>query len=104
MEDWIRYEPKFRYMMLSRMKQDCDYYLSYGGRSANHLWAQNETDQSANMVALWKTFDPEDSPEWLTWDELNDYANKMGVEIKVELTPLHYFRKNREGDEDDQID
>ena len=27
MEDWTRYEPKFRYMMLSRMKQDCDYYL-----------------------------------------------------------------------------
>ena len=41
MEDWSKYEPKFRYMMLSRMKQDCDYYLGNGGRSTNHLWAQD---------------------------------------------------------------
>lgn len=102
MEDWSRYEPKFRYMMLSRMKQDCDYYLGYGNRSTNHLWAQNEKDQIANMVALWKTFDPEDSPEWLTWDELKDYAQQMGVDIKVELVPVHYFRKNREDEDGDQ--
>ena len=99
MEDWKRYEPKFRYMMLSRMKQDCDYYLGNGGRSANHLWAHNEKDQIANMVALWKTFEPEDRPEWLTWDELFNYAHKMGVDITVELVPVRYFRKNRE-DED----
>lgn len=104
MDDWSRYEPKFRYMMLSRMKQDCDYYLGYGGRSANHLWAQNEKDQIANMVSLWNTFEPEDSPEWLTWDELVDYAKRMGVDIKIELTPVHYFRKNREDGDGDQND
>ena len=51
------------------------------------------------MVALWKTFEPEDRPEWLTWDELFNYAHKMGVDITVELVPVRYFRKNRE-DED----
>lgn len=81
MEDWSRYEPKFRYMMLSRMKSDCDYYLGNGNRSANHLWAHNEADQIANMKALWNTFEPEDSPEWLTWDELADYAKRMEVTI-----------------------
>lgn len=81
MENWNKYEPKFRYMMLSRMKMDCDYYLGNGGRNANQLWAGNEQDQIANMVALWKTFSEEDSPEWLTWDELVDYAHKMGVDI-----------------------
>lgn len=80
MEDWSRYEPKFRYMMLSRMKSDCDYYLGNGNRYADHLWAGNEKDQIENMKALWKTFKPEDTPEWLTWDELMDYAWKMGVE------------------------
>lgn len=98
MEDWSKYEPKFRYMMLSRMKSDCDYYLGKGGHSTNHLWAGNEVDQISNMIALWNTFEPEDSPEWLTWDELMDYARKMGV--KFGLEPVMYFRKNREDDEE----
>ncbi len=99
MEDWSRYEPKFRYMMLSRMKSDCDYYLGNGNRSTNHLWAGNETDQISNMIALWNTFEPEDSPEWLTWDELLDYAQKMDVKFVPGLNQLMYFRKNREEDE-----
>jgi hypothetical protein len=101
MDDWTKYGLGFRYSMLSRLKQDCDYYLSYGNRSINHLWAQNEREQIANMVALWKTFEPEDKPEWLTWDELVQYAHEMGVDIKVELTPVHYFRKNREDDDNE---
>lgn len=96
MEDWSRYEPKFRYMMLSRMKSDCDYYLGNGNRSMNHLWAGNEVDQISNMIALWNTFEPEDSPEWLTWDELMDYAKQMGVDLD---SPLRYFRKNRVNEE-----
>ena len=99
MEDWSRYEPKFRYMMLSRLKQDCDYYLDNGNRSTNHLWAGNEKSQIMNMIALWRTFNQEDSPEWLTWDELMDYARKMGVDLD---SPLRYFRKNRV-DEEEQI-
>lgn len=81
MENWKTYEARFRYMMLSRMKQDCDYYLGYGGRSANHLWAGNEFNQIMNMKALWETFKPENNPEWLTKDELKDYASQMGVDL-----------------------
>lgn len=99
MEDWHKYEPKFRYMMLSRMKSDCDYYLGNGNRSTNHLWAGNEVDQIANMKAIWDTFDLEDKPEWLTLDDLIDYAQKMGV--KFALKPVAYFRMNRREDEDE---
>lgn len=81
MEDWMKYEPRIRYMFLSRMKQDCDYYLGNGNRNASQLWAGNEKDQIKNMRAIWNTFEPEDKPEWLTWDELNDYARKMGVDV-----------------------
>lgn len=77
MEDWAKYEPKFRYMMLSRTKQDCDYYLGYGNRSANHLWAGDEKRQIENMKALWNSFSDEDKPEWLTWDELSEYERNM---------------------------
>ena len=100
MEDWNKYELKFRYMMLSRMKSDCDYYLGNGNKSTNHLWAGNEVDQIANMKALWDTFDPEDKPEWLTLDELIDYSRKMGVLTEDDPKWVMYFRKNREDDEE----
>lgn len=81
MENWKTYKPRFRYMMLSRMKSDCDYYLGNGNRYADHLWAGNEFNQIMNMKALWETFEPEDGPEWLTKDELKDYARQMGVDL-----------------------
>lgn len=79
MENWAKYKPNFRYMMLSRLKQDCDYYLGNGNRSTNALWSRNKTDQIANMLALWNTFDVEDKPEWLTKDDIANYARRMGV-------------------------
>lgn len=99
MEDWTKYEPKFRYMMLSRMKQDCDYYFGNGGRNPKILWAGDEKSQLENMVALWKTFDPDDRPEWLTWGDIVYYALKMEVEIDTDYDYVMYFRKNREDEE-----
>ena len=99
MEDWSRYEPKFRYMMLSRMKQDCDYYFGNGGRNPEILWAGDEKSQLENMVALWNTFGPDDRPEWLTWGDIVYYALKMEVEIDTDYDYVMYFRKNREDEE-----
>ena len=91
MEDWSKYDLKFRYRMLDRLRQDCYYSLNYFDGSENVLFE--------NMVALWKTFEPEDRPEWLTWDDIMSFAHRFGVDIKIELTPVHYFRKNREDEE-----
>ena len=99
MEDWHRHDLKFRYMMLSRLRQDCDYYLGYGNQNPKSLWAQNEKDQIENMVALWKTFDPDDRPEWLTWGDIVYYALKMGVKFDTRPDYVMYFRKNREDEE-----
>ena len=100
MEDWSKYDAKFRYMMLSRMKQDCDYYFGNGGRNPKILWAGDEKSQIDNMIALWKSFDPEDRPEWMTWRDIIGYANKMGLKTES-IIPNYvtYFRKNREDDE-----
>lgn len=81
MENWSKYEPRFRYMMLDRLRQDCNYYLGYGNRNPNNLWADNEQDQIDNMKAIWLTFPEEDTPEWLTWEDLENYAKRMGVEL-----------------------
>ncbi len=80
MEDWNKYEPRFRYMMLDRMRQDCNYYLGYGNKNPKNLWACDEKDQIENMKALWNSFPDEDKPEWLTWEQIEDYAKRMGVE------------------------
>jgi hypothetical protein len=80
MEDWSKYKLNFRYMMLSRLKQDCDYYLGNGNRSTGSLWARNEADQITNMIALWDTFEQEDKPEWLAKDDIVNYAQRMGVD------------------------
>ena len=77
MEDWSKHEPRFRYMMLDRLRQDCDYYLNYGGRSVNALWSKDEKEQIANMKALWSTFPEKDKPEWLTWADILEYEQKM---------------------------
>ena len=72
-------DAKFRYMLLDRMQQDITYYLGYGNRCARQLWAGDETKQIKIMVALWMAA-PE-APEWLSFDQINEYAKQMKVAI-----------------------
>ena len=69
---------KFPYMMLSRLQQDCNYYLGYGNRDAKHaLWAGNEQKQIDKMRELWNAL--EVKPEWLTMEQIDEYAKQMNV-------------------------
>lgn len=70
----------FRYRLLSRMQADCEYYLGYGNRYAVHLWTQNEADQIIAMRLLWNSFPNNKKPEWLSLEQINDYATKMEVQ------------------------
>lgn len=79
MEDWSKCEPRFRYMMLDRLRQDCEYSLNRCGGSENVLWAKNKQAQIDNMKALWKTFPENDTPEWLTWEDILEYARRFGI-------------------------
>ena len=73
-QEYCSKDAKFRYMLLSRMQSDCDYYLGNGQKYGNHLWAHNEEEQIKDMISLWNSFGANEKPEWLTYDELNDYA------------------------------
>lgn len=80
MEDWLaKSEPKFRYMLLDRLRQDCDYYLRIGG-SANCLWAESEKKQIQTMIDIWNSFSDDDKSEWLTMEQIKEFSQKMGVE------------------------
>ena len=65
------------YMMLSRLQQDCDYFLGYGGRYEPQLWAGSVEGQIAEMKKLWQSFPEQEKPEWLTWEQILDYEKKM---------------------------
>ena len=67
----------FRYMLLSRMRSDCEYFLSYGCRCDKHLWANNVADQIGYMKALWNSFAEDGKPAWLTMEHILDYEKKM---------------------------
>ena len=81
MDNWNRYELKFRYMMLDRMRQDCNYYFGNGLEYAGNLWAKDEKTHIACMLAIWDTFEPDERPEWISKEDIIDYAHAMGVDI-----------------------
>ncbi len=69
----------FEYMMLSRLKEDCEYFLGYGNRCENRLWAGNVESQIAEMKRIWNLFPEGLKPQWITWDEILRYERRMKV-------------------------
>lgn len=70
-------EQKFNYMMLGRLKSDCEYYLGYGNRNAKNLWAGDEQEQINEMKKLYNSFADEEKPEWLTYEQILQYEKLM---------------------------
>ena len=68
---------RFNYMMLDRLKSDCEYYLVNGGRNKNSLWAHDEQAQIDKMRELYDSLTIK--PEWLTMEQIDEYAARMGV-------------------------
>ena len=72
------YDKKFRYMLLSRMQSDCEYFLGYGNRHEKFLWGLNVASHIAYMLALWDMFGKDEKPEWLSREKIKDYSRQMG--------------------------
>ena len=68
---------RFNFMMLDRLKSDCEYYLGYGGRNKSSLWAHDEQAQIDKMRELYDSLTIK--PEWLTMEQIDEYAARMGV-------------------------
>lgn len=73
---------EYNYMLLSRLKSDCDYFLGNGNRYEKHLWAGNVDDQIAKMKELYNKL-PE-KPEWLTMEDIENYEKEMKQDVKTE--------------------
>ena len=69
------------YVLLDRLRADCDYFLGAGGRSEKHLWAGSVYAQIKKMRELYDAL-PE-KPEWLTAEAIDRYAAQMAVPYQV---------------------
>lgn len=75
--------PKFNYMMLSRLQQDCEYFLNYGLGNAKQLYYGEVERHIAEMKKLWNGFpnytgDRESGkPEWLSYADIKVYEERM---------------------------
>lgn len=72
--DLLDREPKFYYMLLGRLQQDCNYLID-SSHSADTLWAHDIDDQINLMYALYDIV-PE-KPQWITIDEIAELEDKM---------------------------
>lgn len=68
-------DEKFDYQLLSRLQQDCEYYLGHGNRAKKHLWAGDEAEQIAKMKEIYEGLS--EKPEWLTLEQIAQYEAAM---------------------------
>lgn len=68
---------KFEYMLLGRMRMDCEYYLGYGNRSLAILSNGSVKEHIGRMKELWNIFPEDQKPEWLTWEQILTYEKEM---------------------------
>ena len=68
---------EFNYMLLDRLKTDCDYYLGNGNRNKKYLWAGDKKKQIEKMKELYNSFSDDDKPEWITLEEIEKYEKEM---------------------------
>lgn len=65
----------FNYQLLSRLQQDCEYYLGFGARNKKYLWALDEAEQIKKMRDLYAVL-PE-KPAWFTLADIDKYEAAM---------------------------
>ena len=71
-----RLDDKGRYMFLSRMQNDCKYFLD-GHEYNKFLWAENPEKQIEYMKWLYNSFPDDKKPEWISMEEIEDYERQM---------------------------
>ena len=70
----------FEYRLLDRLRSDCEYFLEYGNRAENQLWAGSVEKQIAKMRELYRLLP--DKPDWLTKQDIDNYEYRMKADEK----------------------
>ena len=70
---------KYKYMILSRLQMDCEYFLGFGNRNKKHLFFGNVNEQINEMKKLYNEL--EEKPRWLTLEQIEEYEKEMKKEF-----------------------
>jgi hypothetical protein len=70
---------RHNYMMLDRLRSDCDYYLGNGNRSLKHLYYGSVEKHMEHMKELHNSFPEGQKPEWLTYEAILAYEKRMST-------------------------
>ncbi|MFT6125867.1 MAG: hypothetical protein ACJAVA_000309 [Flavobacteriaceae bacterium] len=71
----MKEQNEFKYMFLSRLKMDLEYFWGYGGQSEKSLYYGNYKEHIREAINLWKQLPIK--PEWLRATELIQLKNKV---------------------------
>lgn len=73
---WIETtEESYKYQLLDRMRTDCDYFLGYGNRCKQRLWAESIENQIAFMGIIYSLLS--EKPKWLNLADIAQYEAAM---------------------------
>lgn len=67
----------YNYMMLDRLKTDCDYFLGNGNGCLKDLYYKDIDRHIEEMKKIYNSFLEEEKPEWLSMENIDNYKEKM---------------------------
>lgn len=95
-------DSEYQYMLLDRLKTDCEYFLGNGNRNEKHLWAGSVDAQIKEMKKIWNSL--KEKPEWLTMEDINNYEklikDKKAIRQSKNLIKKYNKELNTNLDED----
>lgn len=68
---------KYNYMMLDRLRMDCDYFLGNGNGFAGHLYYKDVDKHIEEMKKIYNSFSEEEKPEWINLKDIDNYKTQM---------------------------
>lgn len=69
------HDDEFRYMFLSRLQSDCEYFLGYGRGYVKKLYFGDIEYHIAMMVEVFNSLPK--VPEWISLDDIKNYEYRM---------------------------
>nr|DAR20331.1 MAG TPA: Large polyvalent protein-associated domain 11 [Caudoviricetes sp.] len=79
-DPFVRHPRERDYMLLDRMRSDCNYFLGNGNGYEGHLWGGSVEVICDEMERIWNSL--EEKPEWLSLEQIEDYRREM-MKMKV---------------------
>jgi len=70
-------DERYRYMLLDRLRTDCEYFLGAGNRCEKYLWAGSVGTHIDTMLEIYDSFRDEARPEWITREQIEAYRKRM---------------------------